>query len=66
MAHSTSVRTMPSDTSRFSTMRSPASGEKNDGQPQLEWNFSADRKSSAPQARHEYTPSVSVSVYSPV
>jgi hypothetical protein len=43
---------MPNDLSSISMMLSPAKGEKNDGHPQPEWNFSLDRKSSALQARH--------------
>ena len=34
---------------------------QNDGQPQPEWNFVSDLNSSAPHARHLYTPVVSVS-----
>ncbi len=46
--------------------RSSASGAKNDGQPQCESNLVSLRNSSASQARHLYTPTVLVSVYSPV
>ena len=66
MAHSTSVRAMPIPVSVRSITASPASGVKNEGHPQCDSNFVSLRNSSAPQARHEYTPSVLVSVYSPV
>lgn len=59
------MRVIPCDVSVFSMIRSPARGEKKDGQPQCDSNFWLERNSSAPQARQEYTPSVVVSVYSP-
>src|SRR5690348_132235 len=46
--------------------RSSASGAKNDGQPQCDSNLVSLVNSSAPQARHRYTPRVLVSTYSPV
>ena len=51
-AQRTSTRSMPRVVSlRYST-RSSASGAKNEGQPQCESNFSSERNSSAPHARH--------------
>src|SRR3954453_23977402 len=56
---------MPIELSLRSITASPASGVKNDGQPQCDSNFVSLRNSSAPHARHRYTPLVLVSVYSP-
>ena len=50
---------------RYST-RSSASGAKNEGQPQCASNFSSERNSSDPHARHAYTPFTCESQYSPV
>ena len=44
---------MPIDVSSISRTASPASGEKNDGQPQCDSNLVSDRNSSVPQARQE-------------
>ena len=65
MAQMTSTRRMPMARSSFRITASPASGEKKDGQPQWLSNLVSLRKSSAPHARHSYTPVVVVSVYSP-
>src|SRR4051794_14695505 len=57
---------MPQVLSVRSMIRSPASGLKKLGQPQCDSNFSVLRNSSAPHARHRYTPTRWLSVYSPV
>ena len=57
---------MPSEVSSRSMTASPASGVKNEGQPQFDSNLASLRNSSAPQPRQRYTPSVLVSLYSPV
>src|SRR5215472_758202 len=57
---------MPRPRSSISTIASLSAGAKKLGHPQWESNFSLDRNSSAPHARHLYTPSVLASVYSPV
>src|SRR5690606_22022145 len=66
VAHRTSTRRIPRLRSSRSITASPASGVKNAGQPQCDSNFASERNSSAPHARHRYTPLVFVSVYSPV
>jgi hypothetical protein len=44
---------MPRLVSTRSITASPASGVKNDGQPQCDSNFASERNSSAPHARQE-------------
>ncbi|CPU51742.1 Uncharacterised protein [Mycobacteroides abscessus] len=65
LAHSTSTRRIPSESSGRRITASELAGSKKDGQPQWDSNFSVLRNSSAPHARQLYTPSVLVSVYSP-